>query len=232
MAHKRSLEALINRTLKDLRGNQNIFGGAIILLSGGFRQTLPVIPRSAVADELNACLKSSNLWQYVKTLQLATNMRVFLQDDENANVFQKQFSDIGNYKVAMDTSTVFIILSTHFCHIKDSKEELIQRVFPDIAQKFNNHNWLGERAILAAKNKNVEYFNATIQNFLPGQLVSFKSVDTVMNQDDVVNYHTEFLNSLEFPGLPPQNQQFKVGSVVIMLHNINHPRHAMDQDCL
>lgn len=67
-------------------------------------------------------------------------------------------------------------------------------------------------------------FNATIQNFLPGQLVSFKSVDTVMNQDDVVNYPTEFLNSLELPGLPPHNLQLKVGSVVIMLRNINQPR--------
>ncbi|CAF4928439.1 unnamed protein product [Pieris macdunnoughi] len=58
MAHKRSLEAL-DTTLKDLRDNQNIFGGAMILLSGDFHQTLPVIPRSTVADELNACLKSS-----------------------------------------------------------------------------------------------------------------------------------------------------------------------------
>ncbi|CAG4974232.1 unnamed protein product [Colias eurytheme] len=155
MAHKRSLEAL-DRTLKDLRDNQNIFGGAMILLLGDFRQTLPVIPRSTVADELNACLKSSNLWQYVKTLHLTTNMRVFLQQDETANVFAKQLLDIGNNKVAVDTSTGFIILPTDFCHITDSKVELIQRVFPDIAQKFNNHNWLGERAILAAKNKDVE----------------------------------------------------------------------------
>ncbi|XP_037926227.1 uncharacterized protein LOC119661104 [Hermetia illucens] len=188
MAHKRSLEAL-DRTLKDLHDNQTTFGGAMI------RQTLPVIPRSTVADELNACLKSSNLWQYVKTLQLTTTMRVFLQQDETANVFAKQLLDIGNNKVAVDTSTGFITLPTDFCHITDSKEELIQHVFPDIAQKFNNDNWLGERAILAAKNKDVEDLNATIQNFLPGQLVSFKSVDTVMNQDDVINYLTEFLNS-------------------------------------
>lgn len=97
MAHKRSLEAL-DRTLKDLRDNQNIFGGAMILLSGDFRQTLPVIPRSTDADELNACLKSSYLWRYVKTLQLTTNMRVFLQQDETANVFVKKLLDIGNNK--------------------------------------------------------------------------------------------------------------------------------------
>ncbi|CAB3239872.1 unnamed protein product [Arctia plantaginis] len=56
MAHKRALEAL-NRTLKDLRNDSRCFGGAMILLSGDFRQTLPVIPRSTAADKINACLK-------------------------------------------------------------------------------------------------------------------------------------------------------------------------------
>ncbi|XP_022166493.1 uncharacterized protein LOC111031019 [Myzus persicae] len=151
-------------------------------------------------------------------------MRVFLQQDETAIVFSKQLLDIGNNKVVVDTSTKLITLPTDFCHITDSKEELIQHVFPDIAQQFNNHNWLGERAILTAKNKNVDALNATIQNFLPGQLVFYKSVDTIMNQDDVVNYPTEFLNSLELLELPPHNLQLKVGSVVIMLRNINQPR--------
>lgn len=42
IAHKRILEAL-NRTLKDLRHESRYFGGTIFLLSGDFRQTLPVI---------------------------------------------------------------------------------------------------------------------------------------------------------------------------------------------
>jgi hypothetical protein len=49
MAHKKAIEAL-NRTLKDLRGYEQLFGGARILLSGDFRQTLSVIPRSTPAD--------------------------------------------------------------------------------------------------------------------------------------------------------------------------------------
>ncbi|GBP42567.1 ATP-dependent DNA helicase pif1 [Eumeta japonica] len=53
MAHKKSLEAL-NFTLKDLRRNNNIFGGLMILLAGDFRQTLPVVPRGTPADELLA----------------------------------------------------------------------------------------------------------------------------------------------------------------------------------
>ncbi|XP_026463835.1 uncharacterized protein LOC113366447 [Ctenocephalides felis] len=136
MAHKRSLEAL-DKTLKDLRN---------------FRQTLPVIPRSTVADELNACLKSSNLWRHVKKLQLTTNMRVVLQQGETAKVFSKQLLNIGN-----------------------------------------------------------------------GECFTYKSVDTATNQDDILNYPTEFLNSLELPGLPPHNLQLKVRSVVIMLRNLNQP---------
>ncbi|XP_023248094.1 uncharacterized protein LOC106644785 [Copidosoma floridanum] len=61
MAHNKSLEAL-NFTLKDLRRNNNILGGLMILLAGHFRQTLPVIPHGTLTDKLNACLKASPLW--------------------------------------------------------------------------------------------------------------------------------------------------------------------------
>lgn len=40
MAQKKSLEAL-NRTLQDLRHNDQLFGGVVLLLSDDFRQTLP-----------------------------------------------------------------------------------------------------------------------------------------------------------------------------------------------
>ena len=46
----------LDRTMKDLQNNQNQFGGAMILLTGDFRHTLPVITRSTPVDELNACL--------------------------------------------------------------------------------------------------------------------------------------------------------------------------------
>ncbi|GFX39077.1 ATP-dependent DNA helicase [Trichonephila clavipes] len=56
MAHKKSLEAL-DRPLQDLWGNTRPFGSALILLAGDFRQTIPAIPRSTPADEINASLK-------------------------------------------------------------------------------------------------------------------------------------------------------------------------------
>lgn len=47
MSHKLAFEAL-NLTLKDLRGNNRLMGGVTLLLSGDFRQTLPVISRGSL----------------------------------------------------------------------------------------------------------------------------------------------------------------------------------------
>ncbi|CAH0694363.1 unnamed protein product [Spodoptera exigua] len=50
MATKKSIEAF-NRTMQNLRGTQQVFRGALILLSGDFRQTLPAILRSTPAGK-------------------------------------------------------------------------------------------------------------------------------------------------------------------------------------
>ncbi|CAI6370156.1 unnamed protein product [Macrosiphum euphorbiae] len=83
---------------------------------------------------------------------------------------------------------------------------------------------MSERAILAAKNIDVNELNLKIQEQITGESSIYKSVDSATNQYDVVNYPPEFLNSLDLPGLPPHNLKLKVGSVVIMLRNINQPR--------
>lgn len=223
MSHKRALEAL-NRTMKDLRNDARRFGGALILLSGDFRQTLPVIPRSTAADEINACLKSSTLWRYVKKLQLTTNMRVALLNDPSAEVFSNQLLTIGNGRIPVDASNGLISFPPNFCNFVSTKEELINKVFPNIIANHKNYDWLSERAILAAKNKDVDHLNCIIQNQIVGLLHSFKSIDCVTNEDEATNYPTEFLNSLDVPGLPPHNLQLKVGSVVIMLRNLNQPK--------
>ncbi|XP_062525428.1 uncharacterized protein LOC134198655 [Bombyx mori] len=223
MAHKKSLEAL-DRSMQDLRNNKKRFGGAMILLAGDFRQILPVVPRSMPADELNACLKSSILWKYIKTLKLSINMRVELQEDQSGEVFSKQLLDIGNGIIAVNTSSGYITFPTNFWNFCESKTELMEMVFSNIAQNYVNHVWLSERVILAAKNVDVNEMNFQIQEKIAGELKNYKSVDSITNEDEVVNYPTEFLNSLELLGLPPHNLQLKIGSVIIMLRNINQPR--------
>lgn len=59
MAHRRALDW----TLKEFRDNQELSGGTMILRAGDFRQTLPIIPLSTAADEINACSKPSNSYR-------------------------------------------------------------------------------------------------------------------------------------------------------------------------
>lgn len=143
MTHKKSLEA-IDRTMQDLRGNRQIFDGALMLLSGDFRQILPVVPRSTPADEIHACLKSSNLWRHVKKLTLNTNMRVHLHNDQSADRFSKQLLEIGNGKLKIYNTNGLITLPNDFCTISQSKEELIESVFPSIVLNYKNHDLLRE----------------------------------------------------------------------------------------
>ncbi|XP_048514961.1 ATP-dependent DNA helicase RRM3-like [Athalia rosae] len=161
MAHKYSLEAL-DRTLKDIKNNDKLFGGTLLLLSGDFRQTLPVIPRSTYADEINACLKSSRLWRNVEKVQLRVNMRVQLLQDPSAETFSKQLLDIGYGKVAVHENTGCIKLQTDFCTIIDSQHILIDHVFSDVHTQYANPKWLAERAILAAENLDVNGLNSKI----------------------------------------------------------------------
>lgn len=70
----------------------------------------------------------------------------------------------------------------------------------------------------------VREINIKIQHLLPAELVSYKSIDTVCDPNEAVNYPAEFLNSLEYPGMPPHNLQLKVGSPVMLLRNLQPPR--------
>jgi hypothetical protein len=56
----------------------------------------------------------------------------------------------------------------------------------------------------------VDELNLMIQHFLLEDLVSYKSIDTVCDATEAINYPTEFLNSLDLISMLPHNLQLKV----------------------
>lgn len=167
MTHKKVIEA-VNASLQDIRNeDKKPMGGILLVLAGDFRQTLPIIPKGTAADQIEACIKRSSLWETVKTLRLTINMRVQSSNDATASQFAKKLLNIGNgvYPVDKDGN---IKIDQSIGTIANTKEQLIDFIFPDIENKYKEEAWLTERAILAPLNRNVDDINNICQSKIPG----------------------------------------------------------------
>jgi hypothetical protein len=90
-----------------------------------------------------------------------------------------------------------------------SVAELIHAVYPAVSQNYLNLNWSRDRVILAAKNEDIYEITNQILAMLPGVVNEYKSIDTVVDADEVVSFPSEFLNSLDSSGLPPHRFYLK-----------------------
>ncbi|CAG4932716.1 unnamed protein product [Colias eurytheme] len=152
MSNKTSVEAL-DRTMRDLRNKNSPMGGCTILFSGDFRQILPVVTRGTRADEINACLKRSNLWPHVNKLELKTNMRVSSSSREN-RLFPEMLLKVGNGELTQSEGRIDL---ENLCVLIDNIQELVNNVYPDIDNiSYKTISWFKERAILSPTNEQVD----------------------------------------------------------------------------
>ena len=82
----------IDRTLRDILDKEKPFGGITVVVSGDWRQTLPVIPRSNRAQVVSETLKGRKmrgLWNRFEQFHLTENMRLQNSGGEE----EKQFAD-------------------------------------------------------------------------------------------------------------------------------------------
>lgn len=71
-------------------------------------------------------------------------------------------------------------------------------------------------------NIHIDIINFQIQAKLPGMVTTYKSIDSVVNQNEAMNYTIEFLNSLKSTGMSPHCLNLKVGSFITLLILIHH----------
>ena len=75
MTSKHAFEA-VDKLFRDIRKNIEIFGGELILVSGNFRQTLPIVKRGNRTKMVENCVKNSKLWCTFQTFSLKHSMRI------------------------------------------------------------------------------------------------------------------------------------------------------------
>jgi hypothetical protein len=220
----------LDRTLRCATGyKETKFGGKVVLISGDFRQLLEVIPGANRAKTVSRCLKgSSKLWDdNVIHLQLRDNMRVknTLQERPDNQEFERQLRwyeqwllDLGEGKLPTYGQNI-VAIPHEMC--MDRKEDVICAVYDDFENNIGDPEYFQSRAIVAATNEIVNEVNDMLTELLPGEVTTFKSIDTVGDDDNPTAFPSEFLNTLSLSGMPEHEITLKLNSIVILLRNMN-----------
>ncbi|KAL0662277.1 hypothetical protein Bca4012_099114 [Brassica carinata] len=239
MTHKHAFEAL-DKTLKDIMSMKNPpaknqpFGGKTVMLGGDFRQILPVIPQGSRADTVLASISHSYLWNSCQKFSLKTNMRVnqdekeffewLLKVGEGRLETGQEYEDDGYHDQFIDIDESLICQG-----FVDPLEGVVDATYGEINKPMDSQTSYTDKAILTPRNETVDEINAYTISRTDGvsrdyfSSDSFELLDTTSDQNDTL-YSVEYLNSLEFSGLPLHKLTLKVGAPVMLLRNINQKK--------
>ena len=203
------------------QGCDEMFGGCLVLMTGDFRQTLPVVPGGTKADELDASIKASKLWEKVNVLKLTKNMRVHLTGDPDAKEFSETLLDIGNGELGRYTEG--IVGFPEHVSVK-TKKELVEATFPDLARNYKSPEFVGENAILAPRIVDVQNINRDLIEEVPEQQQIRRSYNKTINQADATKYPREVLETFNPSGVPPHILVLKEHVPIMVMRNLDPPK--------
>jgi hypothetical protein len=206
----RAVLACVDELLRRIMGNNLPFGGKVLILLGDFRQTCPVIRRGTRAQVVDASIKSSPLFSTFTVARLTEPIRN--AEDLEFAAFVDAIGDGAGPEVHLN------MLQTVY-----SAENLINFVYPN--HMLSDPLSCLKRAILAPTNQQVDSFNKTILNAIPGTARTYLGADSLKEveeagmtpPDSVLDYvakHTP-------PGMPPHSLTIKTNSVFRLLRNFS-----------
>ena len=227
MGHK-DLYETIDRTLKELLGNDLPFGGKVVILGGDWKQILPVVPFANRPDIVQATLKSSALWEYVTILRLTKNMRA-IEDEE----FAKYLLEVGNGKVEThpNVGDQMIKIPEEMQSKSTNINELVDEIYPNLGTEVKNAmkdmedpNWnsfVHERTIICPTNAEVEEVNRICIDKIESPPMVYRSADRTTHKSDTVKFPTEYLNKITPQGCPPHVLVLKKGTPITLMRNMD-----------
>ncbi|XP_021756070.1 ATP-dependent DNA helicase PIF1-like [Chenopodium quinoa] len=216
MARKENLESL-DLLLQDICGNKVVFGGKVVVFGGDFRQVLPVVPRKTMKEAVQASIVTSYLWPKFRKFRLTENIRA-REDPVCADFLLR----LGNGELQR-TENALVNLPEQIVQCTESIPDLVPTVtittFPEIGNVSFDNEVFTKKAILTPLNDDVDCINTFMIEKFPGQAVTHKSFDAILN--DTCNiYPTEFINKLCPGGMSPHELVLKENCPVILLRNL------------
>jgi hypothetical protein len=67
----------------------------------------------------------------------------------------------------------------------------------------------------------VDFINNKVIDRFPGEVQTYTSADSVLDQRAAALYPTEFLNALNLSGIPPHELKLKLNCPVMLMRNLN-----------
>ncbi|KAG5236609.1 ATP-dependent DNA helicase [Salix suchowensis] len=170
--------------------------------------------------------------------QLFENMRSSIDglsydEVEEISAFTKWILKIGDRELCdlpfcddQDESLEKIPNGLQLSTFGDPIATMVLSIYPSIELPDLEPSYVRERAIVTPKNINVTEINNCILGITHGQQHIYLSTDSVeasCSDDDNINllYPIEFINQLEFNGVPSHILVLKVGAPIMLLRNLS-----------
>nr|XP_043612137.1 uncharacterized protein LOC122583822 [Erigeron canadensis]XP_043612138.1 uncharacterized protein LOC122583822 [Erigeron canadensis] len=229
----------LDRSLRDILDAPNIFfGGKSVMLGGDFRQTLPVKKGASKMRIIDASIARSEFWSHFRICTLKKNMRLLQtelkEEDEKSDTFSSWLLDVGNGKIGepdqLDPhNTSWIKIPDEYCIGDDDDNgisELIKFIYDEKTLQQPTAQQLQQKVILCPKNATADLINLKVLSMVKGSSITYVSSDeaTPFGNDGgetEMLYPVEYLNTLNFPGLPPHQLELKIGAPIMLLRNLN-----------
>ncbi|KAK0417657.1 hypothetical protein QR680_013131 [Steinernema hermaphroditum] len=201
------------------------FGGKVVLMSGDWKQLLPVVEGStSPIEHLRASFKYSAHYDDFQKLHLTRNMRI---GDAEAN-YRKYTEKVGTgyYELNDDGEYVrkrFVPIHKNNHFVEDAAD-LIEYIFPqELLDDSEQIDTLGGRAILAAHNENVDRINTEVLHRLQGESKIYEAIDepTVDCPYTVPFLGPECFHHRTPSGMSKHFLELKEGAMVMLLRNLD-----------
>ena len=210
--HRFNIEAL-ERTLRDILISDQAFGGKVICFSGDPRQTLPVVRRGGRAQIVRACIQMSPLYSMMKEHKLTQNMRT----DPEEVTFSDYILKIGNGKEDILSDVGENIIEIPQSYLVKTLEQLIDATFPELDLGCDN---ITDGCIYTPLNKDVCNINDICIKKFPGELKTYLSADSILEEDHKEAVPNEYLNVMNPSGISNHQLSLKIGAPVMLLRNL------------
>jgi hypothetical protein len=110
--------------------------------------------------------------------------------------------------------------------LDSATHDIIRFAYPSLETSYSDPTYLWERAIITPKTDTIDKINTHVLSLIPGHEKVYLSSDTLVESSKEYGnldllYPVEFLNSLQFKGIPHHKLVLKIGAPVMLLRNLN-----------